>query len=113
MKTLMWGLEEELQSYYTTMSEGDVASLNRQLIHKPGPAETHAAINVDALPTCIYPGAIYLCGRAAEQGTDGGMTVYQLSPAEDAQKAAGELFANGSVHECSMPGKLFQHFFPG
>jgi len=41
------------------------------------------------------------------------MTVYQLSPAEDAQKAKGELFASGRVHECPTPGKLFQHFFPG
>jgi hypothetical protein len=41
------------------------------------------------------------------------MTVYQLSATEDAQKAAGELFANGRVHECSTAGKLFQHFFPG
>ena len=82
-------------------------------MHKPGPAEKHAAINVDAPPTCIYPGAIYLCGRAAEHGTDGGMTVYQLSPAENAQKAAGELFASGRVHERSTPGKIFRHFFPG
>ncbi len=76
------------------------------MIHKPRPAEKHAAINVDALPICIYPGAIYLSGRAAEHGTDRGMAMYQLSPAEDAQKAAGELFANGRIHECSTPGKL-------
>ena len=84
-----------------------------ELIHKPGPAEKHAAINVDALPACIYPWAIYPSGRAAEHRTDGGMTVYQLSPAEDAQKTTGELFAGGRVHERSTPGKIFQNFFPG
>ena len=82
-------------------------------MHKPGAAEEHAAINVDAPPCCIYPGTIYLSRRAAEHGTDGRMTVYQLSPAEDAQKAAGELFAIGRVRERSTPGKIFQHFFPG
>jgi len=82
-------------------------------MHKPGPAKKHTTINVDALPTCIYPGTVYLSGRAAEHGTDGGMTVYQLSPSEDAQKAAGELFAIGRIHERSTPGKILQHFFPG
>ncbi len=96
-----------------TEAQVSESHMNRQLIHKPGPAETHAAINVDALPIRICPGAIYLSGRAAEHGTDGGMTMYQLSPAEGAQKVTGELFANGRVHECSTPGKLFQHFFPG
>ena len=82
-------------------------------MYEPGPAEIHTAIDVDALPTRIYPGAIYLSGWAAEHETDGGMTMYQSSPAEDAQKAAGELFSIGRVHERSTPGKLFQHFFPG
>ena len=82
-------------------------------MHNPGPAEIHAAIDVDALPTCVYPGAIYFAWRAAAHCTDGRMTVYQLSPAEDAQKAAGELFAKGCVHERPTPGKIFQHFLPG
>ena len=76
-------------------------------MHEPWPAERHTAINVDALPTCIYPGAIYLSRRAAEHGTDGGMPVYQLSSSEDTQKATGELFAIIRVHERSTPGKIF------
>ena len=76
-------------------------------MHKPGAAEVHAAINVDAVPPCIDPGAIYLSRRAAQHGTDGGMTVYELSPPKDAQEATSELFATGCVHEHSTPGKIF------
>ena len=82
-------------------------------MHKSGRAKKHAAINVDALPTGIYPGPIYLSGWAAEHGTDGSMTMYQLASTEDAQKAARELFASERMHEHSTPGKIFQHFFPG
>src|SRR5579859_4517461 len=84
-----------------------------QFMHKPGPTEIHTPIDIDALLACIYPGTIYLAGRATAHSTDGSMTVYQLSPAEDAQKAAGELFAKGGVYERPTPGKVFQRLFPG
>src|SRR5258707_3254279 len=80
-------------------------------MHEPGPAEIHTAIDVDALPTCIYPGPIYLSGWAAEHETDGGMTVYQSLPTEDAQKAAAELFSICRVHERAPPGRPIQQFF--
>src|SRR5260221_7203626 len=81
-------------------------------MHEPGPAEIHAAINVDTVPTCIYPGAIYLSGWAAEHETDGGMTMYQSSPAEDAQKAAGGQFPPLLLHIPTTPPIPLPLLFP-
>jgi hypothetical protein len=41
------------------------------------------------------------------------MTMYQLPPAEDTQKAVGNLLSTRRVHERSTPSKIFYHFFPG
>ena len=81
-------------------------------MHKPGPTEKHAAINVDALPTCIYPRTVDPAGWAAEYGTDRSMTMYQLSPTEDAQKATGKIFPRDRGQERSTAGEIIQHFFP-
>jgi hypothetical protein len=83
------------------------------LVHKTGSFKKHTAIDIDALPTCIYPGAMDLSWMAAEHSTDGSITMYQLASTEGGEKTQSELFAVSGVQENAAPLKFIQWLLPG